>query len=296
VRRKPLSIRPQFWRVPLALLVCLACGCAVSHKRVVPAAQVRPALQAAAGQLVARYNQQAAAVRSLNAAVQLTPVAGSAYSGVIEEYHQVSGFVLAEKPAWIRVIGQAPVVAKDIFDMASDGTTFRIYIPSKNKFLVGRNALERPAKKPIENLRPQHLLEAFFWPEIAPGEPVLFEESEEAAGRQYILTVLRKSAEGLEPARKIWFDRADLSIARVEIYGPGGRLDSDIGYADWQALGDLSFPHEITLRRPHDDYQLGIRITRLALNQPIAASRFELAQPPGTELVRVGESAPEAQP
>ena len=55
------------------------------------------------------------------------------------------------------------MVAKNIFDMVSDGQTFRIFIPSKNQFLVGSNALDRTAKSPIENLRPQHILDAFFW-------------------------------------------------------------------------------------------------------------------------------------
>ena len=54
----------------------------------------------------------------------MSPVAGSTYSGVIQEYHEVGGFILAARPAMIRVIGQAPLVAKDIFDMVSDGHTF----------------------------------------------------------------------------------------------------------------------------------------------------------------------------
>ena len=60
-------------------------------------------------------------MHSINAAVELMPVAGSTYSGLIEEYHDVSGFILAAQPAKIRIIGQAPVLAKNIFDMTSDG-------------------------------------------------------------------------------------------------------------------------------------------------------------------------------
>ena len=75
-------------------------------------------------------------MHSINAAVEMTPVAGSTYSGLIEEYHDVGGFILAAQPEKIRVIGQAPVLAKNIFDMTSDGKVFRIFIPSKNKFLV----------------------------------------------------------------------------------------------------------------------------------------------------------------
>ncbi len=277
------------------MLPLLAGGCAVSKKRIVPPTEVRAALEATADQLIAQYNQQAGAVRTLNAAVEMLPVAGSAYSGVIEEYHEVGGFILASKPSHIRVIGQAPVVAKNVFDMVSDGETFRIFIPSKNKFIVGPATLERPAKKPIENLRPQHLLDALFWPEIDADRPVLFKEFNADPARYYVLTVLRGRT-SLEIARELWFDRADLSLARVQLYAPGGRLVSEVRYADWQPVADVRYPRHIWLARPHDDYQLEIRITRLTLNEDIAADRFRLEQPPGTELVRVGEGENRVQP
>jgi outer membrane lipoprotein-sorting protein len=289
--------RDSFRRAFPALLAALVtCGCAASRKRVVPPEAVRPALTASKADLIARYDRQARAIHSLNAAVDLEATAGSSYAGVIETYRRIGGFVLAEQPAFIRVIGQAPVVGKDIFDMVSDGATFRIYIPSKNKFLVGSAKLERPAKKPIENLRPQHLLDAFFWPPIALGQTVLFEESDEPPKRSYVLTAVEATPRGPEIARRIWFDRADLSVARIEIFGPEGMLLSDIRYSDWQPAGNLAFPRRILLRRPHDDYQLEIDVKRIQLNLQLPRARFELLQPPGTELVHVGEPAAEARP
>jgi len=279
----------------LAGVTLCASACAVSRRRAVAPSEVRPALEAAPDQLLREYNEQAHAVRSLRAAVEIAPVAGSSYSGVIETYHEVRGFILAQKPAQIRVIGQAPVVAKNIFDMVSDGETFRIFIPSKNKFVVGPAEFERLSGKPIENLRPQHLLDALFWPELPEDTHPLFEEWEAPPERYYILTLLRGSKTP-EIARKVWFDRGDLSVARVVIYGAGGRLVSDIRYADWQPQGSARYPRHIWLRRPHEDYQLELRISTLALNEEIPADRFRLEQPAGTELVRVGERAAEAQP
>lgn len=299
--------------IALTLACALSVGCAVSRKVTVSPAQIRPALSATEAQLVAAYNDQARAIRTINAAVRMDPVAGSAYSGVIQEYHEVGGFILAARPAMIRVIGQAPLVPKDIFDMVSDGRTFSVYIPSKNKFLVGSTDLDRPAKNTIENLRPQHILEALFWPELPAGAPILFEEFDAPPERYYILTLLRQADSGPEIARKIWFDRADLRVARVQIYGPAGRLDSDIAYSDWQTVGDAAataasggapaatasgtlFPHDIRIARPQQDYQLAITVTKLTLNSEISADRFVLPQPSGTELVRVGEDTQEAQP
>lgn len=245
----------------------------------------------------------------------MSPTTGSAYSGVIHQYHQVSGFVLAARPALIRVIGQAPVVSTNIFDMVSDGQTFRIFIPSKNEFLVGPTQLERATKNPIENLRPQHLLDAFFWVPVPPGGPVVLEQVDAVAGRYYVLSVLRGSAPNLEIARKIWFDRTDLHISKVQIYGPGGRLDSDIGYSDWQAVttpsaqdngaavasdkpaaNPVTFPRTFRIARPQQDYQLLLVISKLAVNSEIPADRFSLMQPAGTELVNMDAGQQEPQP
>jgi hypothetical protein len=196
------------------------------------------ALEATREELLEKYNAATHGLKSINATVELKPTAGSNYSGVIEEYHEVKAFLLAARPAEIRMIGQAPVIGKTIFDMASDGQTFRVAIPSKNKFLVGPVAVERASSKPIENLRPQHLLDALLWPEVRKEEAVLFEEFNGESGRFYVLTVLRGGYQ-TEILRKIWFDRADLQVARTQSYGPRGVLVSDSHFSDWQpVVGD----------------------------------------------------------
>ena len=306
--KRSSSNSKRFWLASFVTALALS-GCAVSQKHTVAPGQVRPALSATQAQLVAAYNDQAQKIRTVNASVRMSPVAGSAYSGVIQEYHEVGGFILAARPALIRIIGQAPVVATNIFDMVSDGITFRIFIPSKNKFLVGPAELDRPSNNAIENLRPQHILDALFWPDIAADETVLFEEFDASPSRYYVLTVVRNAGANPEIARKIWFDRADLRIARVEIFGPAGRLDSDINYSDWEPLpaaptsgpgapqaSAMLFPREIRVSRPLQDYELTVEVTKLALNTDIAADRFTLEQPSGTELVNVAPVGRETQP
>ena len=133
------------------------------------------------------------------------------------------------------MIGQAPVIGTTVFDMASDGETFRVSVPSKNKFLVGQVAGEFNSSKPIENLRPQHLLDALLWPEIRKEESVLFEEFNDETARFYVLTVLRGGYR-TEILRKIWFDRADLQVSRLQTFAPKGLLVSDVRYSDWQPV------------------------------------------------------------
>jgi hypothetical protein len=108
--------------------------------------------------------------------------------------------------------------------------------------------------------------------------------------------------------RKIWFNRADLEVARLQEFGRKGTLLSDVRYSDWEPLtgdqeqtpgaasGSTLFPRVIQIDRPHDDYRLDFQVTKLTLNEDIPADRFKLEQPAGSELVRVGEDAPEKKP
>jgi hypothetical protein len=287
--------------------ISYSCGGAVKTTHNLPATQVAVVKEATREELLEGYNALAKGVKSVNATVQLKPTAGSKYSGVIEEYHEVKAFLLAERPAYIRMIGQAPVIGKTVFDMASDAESFRVSIPSKNKFLFGAISLERTSSKPIENLRPQHLLDALLWSEIRKEEDVLFEEFNDEKARYYVLTVLRGGYRR-EILRKIWFNRADLEVARLQEFGPRGALLSDVRYSDWEPLtgdqeqtsaaasGITAFPRVIQIDRPHDDYRLDLQVTKLMLNEDIPADRFKLEQPAGSELVQVAEDAPEKKP
>src|SRR6266446_6378307 len=294
----------------LATLAAISCGC---HGRVVTGhtivAQRPVAKDATREELLEAYNQMARGTKTLNATVELKPTAGSKYSGVIDEYHEVKAFLLAARPAQIRVIGQAPVVGTTVFDMASDGEVFRVSIPSKKKFLVGSVAVEHASSKPIENLRPHHLLDALLWPEIHKAESVTMREFNDENARYYILTVLRGGYQ-VEVLREIWFDRSDLQVARMLTFGPKGLLLSDVRLADWQpsdsaagqaapaasSNGTASFPLAIRIERPHDDYKLDLQVTKVRMNEEIPADRFKLEQPPGSELAPVGEATENKQP
>jgi hypothetical protein len=289
------------------VLILTGCGGQVSVVKNTPQAEKPVTRDATREELLEKFNSTAGSINSLNATVELKPIAGSKYSGIIEEYHEVKAFLLAERPANIRVIGQAPVIGTTVFDMASDSQEFRVSIPSKNKFLVGPVALERAGSKPIENLRPQHLLDALLWPEIRKQETVLFEEFNDETARYYVLTVLRGGYQ-TEILRKIWFDRSVLEVARLQSFGPRGILLSDTHFSNWQtadaanpasggaataSISNQQFPRSIRIERPHDDYRLDLQIAKITLNDDIPLDRFKLDQPPGSDLIRVGESSEE---
>jgi hypothetical protein len=275
----------------------------MSQTRVTPPAGAPVHLETATkSDLIAQYNSQASAIHSVNAGITLTLTAGSAYSGVIKQYHEVSGFLLAARPSRIRIIGQLPVVGTNIFDMESDGATFRIFIPPQSKFITGPATLERPSDKPIENLRPQHLLDAIFWQAIPQGAPVLLEEASDSSAQYYVLTLISSAipangdsaaaSSDWQIARKIWFDRSDLHISRLTTYDAEGKIASDVRYTHWDGSAPVKYAHDILLARPANDYTLEIGITKVTFNEDIADDRFVVKQPPGVQVIHVGDDSP----
>jgi hypothetical protein len=288
-------------------MVCLAlsvfaCGCpkTVTKTTNVPATARPVAQEATQDQILDRYNALARNLQSLDSTVELKPTAGSAYTGVISEYHEVKAFLLASRPYNIRMIGQVPVVGKTVFDMASNGKDFEVSIPPKNRFLTGPVSLNRPSSKPIENLRPQHLVDAVLWPEIRKEEVTLYEEFNDESARYYILTVLRGGYQS-EILHKIWFDRADLHLVRLQTYGPKGALLSDVRYSNWQPPDTTTnslaeYPRSIRIDRPHDEYRLDLAFTNVSLNETLTPDRFELKPPEGFEVTHLADAPEDKKP
>src|SRR5258708_40234334 len=132
-------VRVKRWLL-LATLAAISCGCVpkngVTEQTKIATSQITVVKDATRDELLEAYNLIARATKSLNAPVGLKPTAGSKYSGVIDEYHEVKAFLFGARPAEIRVIGQAPVIGTTVFDMASDGDTFSVSIRPKNNYLV----------------------------------------------------------------------------------------------------------------------------------------------------------------
>ena len=259
-----------------------------------------PARDASLTQLVSKIDGWSSAIHTLTATVDLEPRAGSAYSGVIKEYHDVRGFVLLQTPSMIRLQGQAPVVRTTIFDMVSNGEEFRLYIPPKGEFIVGKTSLQHPAKNALENLRPQHILQALIVPPIdADTETAILENVDHRAdGKNYYVVIIIKETGDHKAIllRKEWYDRQDLELVRTQFYDADGTCTEDVHYSDYEDFGTIHYPAHIELSRPVDDYEVSITIEKATFNAPLPAEKFDLQKPEGVELLDLNASEPKAQP
>src|SRR2546427_704094 len=141
--------------------------------------------------LLKEIAQHYAAIQSFNATVDMTPALGTANKGKITEYKDVRAYILFRKPAYIRIIGLYPVVRNKAFDMVSNGAQFRLFIPAKNRFIEGANEIVTPSPNKLENLRPQHFLEALLVRPVDPAhEQTIFENFTDEDNAAYILSII----------------------------------------------------------------------------------------------------------
>lgn len=286
--------------LPVLLLVLLATsGCAVQRRQRLPDAIQAPALQQATlEELLEKIQIQQDAIQTLEATVELAPSVTSPDQGEIVQYRDVRAFILIRKPAFLRMIGQYPVVRSTAFDMASDGEMFRLYIPSKNRFIIGKSREGRRSKSALENLRPQHILDALLVSGPEPGrEQAVLEVASEVRNSFYIVHVLRTDADGkLSLARKFWFERQGLSLARLQIYDESAEVASDVRYSNHAEFSGISYARRITLDRPKDRYGLNLSISKMEFNRPLGEEKFSMEQPPGTEMINLEQqSLPEGE-
>jgi outer membrane lipoprotein-sorting protein len=294
-----------FRRVPAAILLLCLMSLALSSCLARRRAINRPGGKTSQSLLVADRNtllqlivKQYNAIRDFSATVDMTPALGSTEKSRITEYKEVRGYIRFRKPADIRIIGLVPVVRNKAFDMVSDGTDFRLYLPIRNRFIVGRNQIDRPAANKLENLRPQHFLDALLVRPIdLDTEKVLLENYTDEDNAYYILHDVRVNGGGqLELARTIWFDRLTLQLARELIFDPAGNILTDARYSEWKAWDNVPFPKHIEINRPHDEYAVVINMLKIDINNGVPEDQFVLEQPEGTTLQVVGPPPASAPP
>ncbi|MDT8068638.1 MAG: DUF4292 domain-containing protein [Terriglobia bacterium] len=281
------------------LLVLFTTGCLFHTRKVANHMSSAPLKAASQQELIAKVNSDAAQIQTMNATVDIRTAVGGQKKGKVTEYTEIRGYILAEKPAMLRMIGLFPIVRNRAFDMVSNGVDFKLSIPPKNKFIVGRNDQISPnPKQPLESIRPQHIYDALLLHEIDPKDEIAVIESstqqvkdpkthKEVEQPNYILDVIRRDPQGWYMARKIYFDRVDLTPYRQVVYDRQGNVATIADYSNFHDYSGVSFPNHIEITRPQEEYEIGLTIVSLKLNQPLTAQQFELNPPPGAQIVNL---------
>jgi outer membrane lipoprotein-sorting protein len=253
-----------------------------------------PLKSATQEELVAKLDEMSASVQTMSATVDIDTTVGGEKKGKVIEYQQIRGYILAQKPAMLRMIGLLPIVRNRAFDMVSDGDRFKLSIPPKNRFITGSNQLTKISDNTLENLRPQVIYEALLMPAIDPrNEIAVIEQGKQEvqddrtkrtiSQPNYHIVVLRRDARSeWHLYRKVYFSRADLQPYRQTIYDEKGAIITDATYADPQEYNGVRFPSLIAIERPQEEYSITIKMVKLTLNEPLKPEQFQLEAPAGS--------------
>ena len=289
---------PRFWFAGLGLAVCtLLTGCYSARVRTVGhVVVIQKVLDATLEQLLSQLAQQDTAIQTLSASVDFTATTGGQHEGQVKENPTFAGYILLRRPADMHVIMLAPVFRSRALEMVSDGKQFKLFIPSRNKAVVGADEFTQSGKNGLENLRPYIVRDALLIPTANADEFVSLTKDSRilppAAGKKdsteepdYDVTILRHRQDRvLETVRVIHFGRVTLKPYRQDIYDHDGRIVTTVRYDKYQKFGDVTYPTSILISRPLDEYTLRLDISKLTINQKLDDEQFVLKFPEGVPI------------
>lgn len=302
--KQTFSLPRQFRRntaatlLPLLAVLSLT-GC-VTRVRTVRKVVLAPnAMNATLEQLEQAVNSEYNAIRTLNASVDITATTGGQHEGKVKENPTFAGYFFLRKPSDLRVLLLVPVLRSRALDMVSNGKTFKLIIPARNRAVEGSEVVTATSKNGLENLRPSIIRDALLIPPILPDDYVSLTQDSRilppAPGRKeaieepdYDISVYHTETDHLlRLVRVIHIGRVSLRPYRQDLYNDRGQIVTTVEYDHYQTVGNIAYPLSIMVTRPLDEYTLKIFITKLTLNKPLDDEQFALKIPPGMPVQHV---------
>ena len=247
-------------------------------------------------ELVKQLNDRWNSMDSMTAKVEILTSVLKTKEGLAKDYTHVDGIIVMRKPEQLRLLGRAPVVGITLFDMASDGKKFTLYIPSKNIAYKGPATLKKKSDIQYENMRPGFFLDALavrgleaddFYSVTTDSETV-----EDTAKKhlffvqEYILSITKHipGSHRDQPVRVITFHREDMLPYEQDLYDCEGNLETHVTYRDYQDFGSGLYPSTVTIKRPLEDSQIVLLVEKVSKNVPVAEDQFVVNVPDGTTI------------
>lgn len=186
-----------------------------------------------------------------------------------------------------------------MFDMASDGKNFTLYIPLKKKAYKGSNSLKKKSMNQLENMRPGFFLDALVVRGLEPGDEYYvtadIATQEDAAHKhlysvpEYILSIVRRrpGSQELTPVRVVTFHREDLLPYQQDLYDKAGNLETQVFYSDYADYGASRYPSKVTIKRPLEELQVVLSVEDVEENMTLTDDQFQIKIPDDTVVQKL---------
>ncbi len=280
----------------LTLPLLLLSGCLFTTRKLPVPRGPAVTQTATAEELVAKLNERWNDFISLNATVEIQASVTNAKEGVARDYTTIRGIILMRKPEMVRVLGRVPVLGTPMFDMASDGTSFTLRIPSRDIAYKGLNSVSHKSNNTIENMRPTLFFDAMAIRGVAPDDDftrIADSDTVMDASKkhlliipEYILSVMHRKADSheLQLVRVIHFHREDLLPYQQDIYNDQNQLETQVIYGRYADYGANKYPSTVTIKRPLQQYQVILTLDKVTENMPLSDDQFQIKIPEGTKI------------
>lgn len=289
-------------RAALLALTCMLplTGCFKSTRAVMQTHPPSVVMNASLDDLLKQTTSRFTMLNSLKASIDITVSTGGGKEGKVTDYSSLPGYLLLRKPGDLRVLLFTPVGHIQAVDMVTDGKTFTMQIPSRNKAITGSNAVSQPSPNALENLRP-----AVFFDSLlirgAEQDDLVSQTSDDRIYQpdptkkyvvdepEYDLGIFHQvgGSPELKVRRVVHFGRATLLPFQQDVYDDTGRLVTVANYEGYQKFGDQLFPSVITINRPQDQLRLKLTIKKLSVNQALEDDQFQLKLPANTQIQKL---------
>lgn len=291
-----MTVRNRWTIGTLALPLFLG-GCSLMPtKRHLPVPKAPANVQTVTPEeLVEQIDKRWDDLNNLTATVEMQLTLTKAQEGLATDFPSAHGWIVMQKPNLLRVAGRYFGVS--VFDMASDGKTFTLLIPSKSKAIEGPNVVTKKSENQLENIRPGFFFDAMmvrgvdpedYYTQIADTETI-----EDVAKKhlytmpEYVLSITRHAEDGSRRDRQvrvITFHRDDLLPYNQDLYDAEGNLESEVTYSAYQSFEDTKYPTKVVIKRPLEGLQITLTVEEVHKNVKLPAGEFTVQIPADTQI------------
>lgn len=220
--------------------------------------------------------------------------------------------LLANRAGALLMQGKRSIVGT-IFTLASDGFEFELSVPDHEAVYTGDATVpaEPYPQRPYLALRPRHVTEALLpAPLPVPGDPdvpadsgVLGEGAAGEAGQEirerlqletwpdrYAVTWVDERG---RLRRRVWFDRLDLRVERVQGFDEEGRIDQVASYSGWLSPEETAYPGRVRVERPWEDLAFEFEIEEARRDVRLRREQLRPARPESYRILTIQEAIAE---
>jgi hypothetical protein len=216
------------------------------------------------------------------------------------QWHSVPGYVLLRRPDLLHLTLQNPLSKATEADVISVGDEMGLWVHKNNKFYIGKNSAKELIAEDLQEyqdflrMRPSHIFDALLPKGMSPDAPgirISMEEAADANAKYYVISVFK---EGRLPRiyilRKIWIERSEMVISRIQTFIEDGQVAADIEYSNPERVDDIMLPRNICMDRPLDGYMLNMEVKGKGwrTNSGVPDAAFNL-KPEGVQVVPLRE-------